>query len=360
MRCHDTINEFMFYLSILMASKNIYTLIKIDEQSITPKYLQLTNSVLKAIEEGELEKNYLLPSINELSYELEISRDTAEKAYRHLKKLGIIGSVPGKGYFIADTGFKQSLKIFLLFNKLSAHKKIIYDSFVKTLGEHAAIDFYIYNNDFTLFKKLLQNRKEDYTHYVIIPHFIEGGRKVAELIDEIKYGHLILMDKLITDVKRNYGAVYENFEQDIFNALKNAIPALSKYQTLKIIFPSYSYFPKEILKGFVSFCSEYAFNYEIVNDIEKESIQGHEVYINLMEDDLVVLLKKIKASTLKVGKDIGIISYNETPWKPFILNGITTISTDFKKMGMMAAEMILSGENKKLEVPFELTLRESL
>jgi len=61
-----------------------------------------------------------------------------------------------------------------------------------------------------------------------------------------------------------------------------------------------------------------------------------------------------------VGKDIGIISYNETPWKRFILEGITTISTDFKKMGEMAAHMVLNNENKKLEMPFTLTLRSSI
>lgn len=37
-------------------------------------------------------------------------------------------------------------------NKLSALKKIIYDAFVETLGEKAAIGFYIYNNDYGLFK----------------------------------------------------------------------------------------------------------------------------------------------------------------------------------------------------------------
>lgn len=47
----------------------------------------------------------MLPSINDLSYELEIARETAEKAYRYLKQLGVIGSVPGKGYFIAQTDF---------------------------------------------------------------------------------------------------------------------------------------------------------------------------------------------------------------------------------------------------------------
>jgi DNA-binding transcriptional regulator YhcF (GntR family) len=44
--------------------------------------------------------NDVLPSINELSFEFEISRDTAEKGYKYLKKIGIVGSIPGKGYFI--------------------------------------------------------------------------------------------------------------------------------------------------------------------------------------------------------------------------------------------------------------------
>ncbi len=343
-----------------MNSENIYRFLKIDEQSITPKYLQIANAVLHAVEIKAITKDYLLPSINDLSYELEISRDTSEKALRHLKSLGVIRSIPGKGYFIANTDFKQTTKVFLLFNKLSAHKKIIYDSFVAKLGEHAAIDFFIYNNNFSLFKKLLQNRKDDYTHYVIIPHFLEGGENAIAIINEIQSGRLILLDKLISGINREYGAVYENFEQDIFHALKEALPLLSKYQTLKIVFPEYTYHPEEILKGFRSFCSEYAFIHKVVNNIAEESVSEGEVFINLMEDDLVVLLEKIQGTELKVGKDVGIISYNETPWKRFMLNGITTISTDFKKMGEMAAEMVLDNNKQRLEVPFALTLRDSL
>ena len=343
-----------------MTSENIYQIIKIDEQSITAKYLQLTNTLLQAIEQGKLQKNYLLPSINELSYELEISRDTVEKAYRHLKVLGVIGSVPGKGYFIAKTDIRQSIKVFLIFNKLSAHKKIIYDSFVSTLGEQAAIDFYIYNNDFNLFKKLLQSSKYDYTHYVIIPHFLEGGDNAHEIINKISGGQLLLMDKVIGGITREYAAVYENFELDIFNALKKALPQLLKYQTLIIIFPANTYFPKEILKGFYSFCKDYAFDYKVVHSIGEETIKEGTVYINLMEDDLLVLLSKIKTTQSILGKDVGIISYNETPWKQFILNGITTISTNFKKMGEMAAHIILNKEIKRVEVPFTLTLRSSL
>ena len=160
-----------------MSTDNIYRHILIDEQSITPKYVQLINSILKGIEQGNIGKDYQLPSINDLSYELDISRDTAEKAYRQLKQLGVVGSVPGKGYFISKTDVKQSIRVFLLFNKLSLHKKIMYDSFVETLGDQAAIDFYIYNNDFGLFRKLVQNRREGYTHSVISPISSKGVKK---------------------------------------------------------------------------------------------------------------------------------------------------------------------------------------
>jgi DNA-binding transcriptional regulator YhcF (GntR family) len=338
----------------------IFKHLNIDYYSATPKYLQLANSIIKAISEGVLKENDVLPSINELSFEFEISRDTAEKGYKHLKKTGVLGSVPGKGYFVKTTELGHKLKIFLLFNKLSPHKKIVYDAFVASLGDMAAIDFYIYNNDFSLFKKLLENSKTDYTHFVIIPHFLEGGENAHEIINRIPKDKLILMSKLLPGVAGKYGAVFENFEEDIYNALEEALEKLQKYHTIKIIFPEYTYHPREILKGFHHFCGEYAFNYEVVSNIHNETIQKNVAYISLMEDDLVVLIEKILCSKLTVGKQVGIISYNETPVKKIILDGITTISSDFKIMGEKAAQMILDQSAEHFAVPFSLTLRASL
>lgn len=338
----------------------VFKYLDIDFYSATPKYLQLAHSIIHAVQRGKLDKNDLLPSINELSFEYEISRDTAEKGYKYLKKIGILGSVPGKGYYIKSTEVNPPLKIFLLFNKLSAHKKIIYDSLVASLGDMATIDFYIYNNDFGLFRKLLTNASDDYTHFVIIPHFLEGGENAHEIINTIPKHKLILLDKSLDGVNGQYAAVFENFETDIYEALEKALLPLSKYHTLKIIFPSNTYFPNEILSGFQKFCEEYAFNYQIINDIAKEPVQKGEVYINLMEDDLVLLIKKIISSQLQVGKDVGVISYNETPVKEIILNGITTISTDFKMMGEKTAQLILEQSCEQIEVPFSLTLRASL
>lgn len=343
-----------------MASINIYTLIEFDDYSVTPKYLQLANSILKGIEDGDIEKGYILPSINNLSYELELSRNTAEKAYNYLKRMNIICSVPGKGYFIHKTDIKQQLKVFLIFNKLSVHKKLIYDSFATTLGENAIIDFYIYNNDFSLFKKLLAERKTDYSYYVIIPHFLEGGEKAHEIINTIPKEKLILMSQLLTGVDGTYGAIYEDFERDIYTALSQAVEKLKKYNTLKIIFPEYTYHPRAILKGFCSFCQDYAFDYEVIRKPEMINITEGTTYISLMEDDLVVLVKKILETKMEVGRQVGIISYNEIPLKQIILDGITTISADFKTMGEKAAKMILEKSKQHVAVPFYLTLRNSL
>ena len=135
---------------------------------------------------------------------------------------------------------------------------------------------------------------------------------------------------------------------------------MEKYHSLKLIFPENSYYPEEIIKGFTSFCQEYAFNFKVVHDINEEPINKGDVFINLMDNDLVVLIQRIIEAKLKVGKDIGVISYNETPLKEIILDGITTISTDFEMMGRKTAELILKQSTEHIAIPFSLNLRASL
>lgn len=343
-----------------MARPEIYQFITLDEQSATPKYQQLANSIINAVQRGLIKKDAVMPSLSELSFEFEISRDTAERGYKYLKDVGVLGSVPGKGFFIRSTEVDSHLKVCLLFNKLSPHKKIIYDAIASSLDRRASIDLYIYDNDFSFFRKLVNSKLTGYTHYVIIPHFIEGGDKAHEVINLIPKDKLILLDKLVPGVGGEFSAVYENFENDIYHALEKALPELSRYQSMKIIFPESSYYPQEIIKGFRKFCDQFAFSHHIVHNIEEEKISRGDVYINLMENDLVVLIEKILNSSLEVGKDVGVISYNETPMKKIILKGITTISTDFKMMGEITADIILNAIKRQVAVPFHLIKRPSL
>ncbi|MEX0360568.1 MAG: GntR family transcriptional regulator, partial [Allomuricauda sp.] len=60
-------------------------IIKIDAASRIPKYRQVVNSITDSIILGKLKINQRIPSINGLSEEFYLSRDTVEKAYKILK-----------------------------------------------------------------------------------------------------------------------------------------------------------------------------------------------------------------------------------------------------------------------------------
>lgn len=44
-----------------------FKFIDIDLLSVTPKYLQIANSIIKVVTNGKLQDNDILPSINEFS-----------------------------------------------------------------------------------------------------------------------------------------------------------------------------------------------------------------------------------------------------------------------------------------------------
>ncbi|RYY36896.1 MAG: GntR family transcriptional regulator [Sphingobacteriaceae bacterium] len=341
--------------------KNLLKVLTVDEYSVTPKYVQIVNGFKAAIENGHIQKDEMLPSLNDLSCGLEISKNTIERVYSELKKLGIIGSVPGKGVFVLNTEFKKPFKILLLFNKLSSHKKIMYDSLVQQLGTNAAIDFYIYNNDYYLFKRILTEKiKSDYSKFVIVPHFLDHEDIAYDVINEIPKDKLILVDKLVPKITGHFAAVYEDFEVDIFGALSKLLHRLANYHTIKIIFPENTYHSKGIIKGFRNFCVTYGFDYEIIDCLDFCEINTGTVYINLMEDDLAKLIFKILSRNFIIGEDVGVISYNETDIKSLILDGLTTISTDFSLLGIKTAEMILSNNREHFAVPFTVNERKSL
>lgn len=337
-------------------------LIDIKETSKVPKYKQIIDSILAAIENGEVKASDKLPSVNELLIEFDISRDTVVRAYDHLKESGIIDSVPGKGYYIKNDKLKLRAKVFLLFNKLSVHKKIIYDAFARNLGDRATIDFFIYENNYRHFKELIEyGKSRDYTHYVVICHFEEGGDDICEFLGgAIPEQRLIILDKRLPEDCLHAASVYQEFEKNIYDALVELNPKLRKYRQIKMLMRKRTYHPIEIKKGFIRFCGEFAYDFGIVEKIENEELEPETVYINLKEDDLVILIKKINASSLKLGKEVGIISYNDTPVKEILRDGITVISTDFKNLGEQAARMVLEKGAKCVANPFYVISRNSL
>ncbi len=336
-------------------------LFNFDKNSKQPKYKQIVYAIINSIEKNTLKKDDPLPSINELSFEYDIARDTVEKAYNELKEQGVIVSVRGKGFFINELKGSK-LRVLLIFNKLSAYKKIIYYSFIKALGDKAIVDLQIHHYNAELLKKILEDSKGKYHYYVIMPHFYDGLAhvNVLELLAQIPKGELILLDKNLPELKRDYAAVYQDFENDIYDTLENASQLLSKYSELCLVFPESESHPVEIIKGFRKYCIQHQKKYYVVQNAVQMPLKKKTLYIVIEETDLANLIKKIFEKNYKLGVDVGIISFNETTLKEILAGGIATISTNFETMGDSAAKLILERQQIKIRNPFSLVKRSSV
>ncbi len=336
-------------------------IMSINDYSRVRKHKQIVNSVINATAIGALGLNDKLPSVNKLSIEYNISRDTVVRAYAFLKEHNIIDSIPGKGYYVKSVRNELKTKIFLLLNKLSSSQKRNYDAFSSILKEFATIDLYVYQNDYDQFQKhILSCKAKEYTNYIMNAHFIGEDCDVVDFLKkEIPLEKLILLDKKMNGLGTIAG-VYQDYEKDIFLALVELNSLLKKYTTIKLVFPKNSYHPNEIKIGFLNFCDKYGYNSSIIESAENEQMKMHTVYINLEDEVLVSLIKEIKSNDFVIGEDIGIISYNDTPLKEVLLDGITVISADFSKLGEQAANMVLKKEREQIANPFNIIIRKSL
>jgi len=330
-------------------------LIALDPNSTLPKYRQIVLAIEIAIAENRLKRNDKLPSINKISLEFSISRDTVLLAYDELKKRGIIFSILGKGYYVKSVEFSFEQRIFLLFDELNAFKEEIFNSFLDAIENKAQVDIFFHHFNIDMFRKLINESNGNYSKYIIMPTNLNGA---AASIKTLPKQDVYILDQTNSALK-DYPSVHQNFVKDMYNALLKGKSLLDKYHKLLLIFPGNKE-PKGMVEGFVLFCSEFSFQHEIITNFENQEITKGTVFIIPNDTHLVQVIEQAKRQQLVLGTDFGIISYNDIPLKKVVENGITTISTDFKAMGKTLATMVLNSQKEQIENPSELIIRNSL
>lgn len=342
------------------------TPISIDISSQIPVYKQLINSIQSKIQSGEYERGTFIPSMNELSQSLEISKETVKKAYSLLREKGIIESAHGKGFYIPEHEGPEKVRVLMLFDKLSTYKFVLYRSFTEHVGNRVDITIHLHNQEVEGFRRLVEENLGHYDYYLITPHFPLDSptqKEVLRLLKKIPNRKLILLDRNMDLLPGNYGAVYQDFRNDAYGGLAEGLDLLKKYCTVHVIASPGSLYGHSIKEGIERFCREHHLPYLFSNQILPDAIRKGSVYIVLnsqLDSELIELVGMAKAEGFAIGSDIGIISYNEAPINDIILEGLTVLSTDFTEMGRLAAQMVQSGKLLKIRNPFGMIIRKTL
>ncbi len=332
--------------------------IKIEEASGIPKYIQITESIIHLIEDGKVKLGDKLPSINEAFKKWNISRDTVISAYNELKSRGVIAPQHGKGFYISDVYTPRKLKIFVLFDVMNGYKAILYRSLVKHLGENCTLDIYFHHYNKHLFENLITTSLGSYSYYIIMPHFNED---VSEIVSKIPGDKLLLIDKEIESLDSNCTSVFQDFEKDIYESLRTGLSLLKKYKRLFMVMNrEFQFIPDGLVSGFLKFTKEFKIECGFVDQLAQHDIHKGDAFLVFSDSDLVNLIKISRKKSLDLGKSIGVISYDDTPLKEVLADGITVISTDFKKMGETAAHLILNRNRSRVANPCRLIKRKSL
>ncbi len=334
--------------------------LNIDPKDKMPKYKQIVNSVINDIERGYYDKDEQLMSITELSIEYLLSRDTVEKAYRELKSKGYIVSVQGKGYFVKSKR-EQKQKVLLIMNKLSSYKKIIYYAFLEKLGTKANVDLQIHNYDLESFEEIIDKSLGKYNYYVVMPHFHSGcpSEKYLQVLNKIPKNELILLDKKIPELG-GVACIFQDFEKDIFESFEGETAKLKNYDSLELIFPKNANYPEEIIKGFRTFCAYNNIKSHVSDNVldRLAAFKPNAGYVVIDDCDLAEVIKFSKKNGLTFGKEIGLISFNDSSLKDAL--DITVVTTDFEVMGHKAAEILLTKKNQVCKNPFYFIDRGSI
>ncbi|WP_317041229.1 GntR family transcriptional regulator [Flaviramulus basaltis] len=330
-------------------------MIRIKKKTGTPKYKQIISSIEDAITSGALKKGDQLPSLNSIRDSHKLSRDTVLMAFNELKTRGIIQSIVGKGYYIINENIEVVQKVFLLFDELNSFKEDLYSSFINHLDENIRVDTYFHHFNDNMFTKLIHENIGFYNYYVIMPANLKNTNLAIEKLPKEK---VYILDQTHPELS-GYSGIYQNFEKDIYSNLSKALPLIKNYKKLILLF-SEDRQPKGLLKGFSQFCKTNNIENEVIDTLQNRTLNKGEVYVIPDDKNLLRIIKKIKEEALVLSKDIGIISYNDTLLKEIVEGGITTISTDFNKMGKQLAKMILNKDQLQIENVNSLILRSSL
>ncbi len=334
---------------------NLANIFNIDEAAGIPKYRQIVNSVCMAIEQGILQKGDKIASINQICGAFSLSRDTVMLAFNELRALGVVVSVPGKGYYIERTDLNFAKQIFLLFDELNVFKEDLYAAFLGQLDNRINVDIFFHHFNFNVYKELIESSAGKYSAYVIMPATFTNS---IELIGQLPADKVYILDRLKSDLM-DFPVIYQDFEQDVYDGMKAGRELFCKYQKLIMVFPGGKE-PEERVLGFKRFCSENGMEAEIIRSVDKRNVQKGEAYLVVSDRNLVRIVKNVAEMNLKLGEDVGLVSFNDTMLKEVVAGGITTISTDFVRMGKVLADMILNHRKIKFRNPSRLIVRKSL
>lgn len=327
---------------------------ELENIKMLSKHNQIVNGIINTINGDLISSSDKLPTINEMEEGLGFARKTIVRAYNDLKSRGIIESRGRQGYYIISKSTEIESKIALVLYGFQTFQEIFYNTFRETVGDNYQVDIYFHHNNPKVFENIINTIQSKYTYFVIAP--IEG-KQFKSLMNRFPKDNLLIVDRASY---LDFPHVVQYFEEPLIRELKEINHLVKKYKTFTLFYRENADFPVGIKKGFKKFIEQEKISGRVEQKYKSGSVEKGNLYFIINDTELWELLKDAQSKNLEIGKDIGIISHNDTPVKELLFGGISVFSTNFKRMAEIASLFIHKNGELKIVVDSKIIQRKSL
>mgnify|MGYP003856431805 CR=1 FL=1 len=188
-------------------------------------------------------------------------------------------------------------------------------------------------------------------------------QKVTEIID-VSNSKLNGKRPLIISISPPCQGMSQNgmgkINSEIKKVFNTQLNLFNKYHSFNLVLTEEDYFDADLINGCSKFCESISMNFQVLDGLDEEEMRLGEIYFTLADVDLAKAIHYADKKGFEVGKDIGLIGYNDSCFKELLAGGISVISSQPNQMGRMAAEMIQENSKENVELDLQFIQRNSL
>ena len=200
----------------------------------------------------------------------------------------------------------------------------------------------------------------NYHYYVVMPHLIEEDDENLKCLKKIPSDRLIILDHSFSSLSQTFASIVSKPISQIKKVFNTQLNLFNKYHSFNLVLTEEDYFDADLINGCSKFCESISMNFQVLDGLDEDEMRLGEIYFTLADCDLAKAIHYADKNGFEVGKDIGLIGYNDSCFKELLVGGISVISSQPSQMGRIAAEMIQENSKENIELDLQFIQRNSL
>jgi len=314
--------------------------IAFDEQDQLPKYLKVVNAIVRDIERGILSAGDRLPSLNEACAEWDLCKDSVKQAYGTLHQRGFVTSITRRGFFVSGSPTRHALRVLIVAGQLTDGVKELHDAIVSSMNREVIVDVCSYNYQRQLLCRLLEKHVGDYHYFVMMPHLVGQDPATLQCLRKIPSRNLILIGNDWPESLQHGHRLHYGGEEAVYGALSTHLNILCRYTRLNLVLSEQDCFDAESIRAFRRFCADYAFDFQMIDDLAESDVQAGQAYFVAHSRHLVGLVRSCQRSGWELGRQVGAVSMVENDYTRLLAGGVSVIGRPSADLGRLVAQIL--------------------